>query len=304
MFTPDLDRHSPAHRKAENAEYKKIISTMCSIPLAEIDEQELKDGFRSAYLLGQEEEYKQKAEAISAKYFRNIDTKLQRLHASYAIGALTDDTPGPLTYGTGALFYLKALNRYSAMHPQQNTHKALLAGAFTRVSMKEFDAVVRKIFPSAECVVVDPEPSDKPAISSPACRYEPHDARDLPYRHQFDSIHTSGLLDYLGGTQQHRGDSPHMQEQRRKFFDSSLQALRPNGILVLGERQTDYHRPFEEQPYIRELHEAGFRRVEHTPVYPFLTRRFLDRFLFGTSRKIDIDQVFLQPVLVGVVATA
>lgn len=85
-----------------------------------------------------------------------------------------------------------------------------MAGAFSSATMREFVATVNLVFPGTDCLTVDIVPSDKPE-NSELCRFVQLNACELPYKDTFDSIHTSGLLDFLGETGVDEEDSSVLQ---------------------------------------------------------------------------------------------
>lgn len=231
-------------------------------------------------------------------------SKKDHLALTYATEGLLDTEPPTISFGIAGDFYRQALLGYQATHSRAQDHNALLAGAHTSVSMREFATTVQRVYPAAECLVVDPNPSDKADTKLPHCGYLKTDVCDLPALHQrFDSIHTSGLLDFLGSTERRFGDAPELIAYRERFFNSIAQIIQPDGILVMVERPITPYLRYSEQPYIGELEKAGFKVRSIALPRTFINRRYLDRYMRNKSKVIPEKYLRTNNGLMGIIAT-
>lgn len=108
----------------------------------------------------------------------------------------------------------------------------------------------------------------------------------------------------MGETGADEEDSPIVNQNRVRFFKSSLRAMRPGGYLLMVEKPINRGSTKDQQPFYNELKEAGFSKVLHGKVRAFVTRRHLDRFLRSTASQIPEDYLRSAESLIGIIAVA
>jgi hypothetical protein len=178
------------------------------------------------------------------------------------------------SYGMNMPAYLHALSDYKELVGETSLHTSLLLGVYTRDSLIEYTAAIRMMFPNSRPVAIDllvkTRTEDDRALADLCLA----DGKMLPFANSsFDTIHTNFLFDFNPGKTPKAAVS---NNERKQILGEMYRVLKPNGMLMLIERDTKKI-PFEE--FALELKQAGFAEVVREPTVRFYSRRDLTRFL-------------------------
>ncbi|MGH7204284.1 MAG: hypothetical protein ACREHC_07610 [Candidatus Levyibacteriota bacterium] len=98
------------------------------------------------------------------------------------------------SYGVFSPSYLEALNRQKESLPSEMStpHRALLLGALTVDTIREFSTTVRTVHPNASCDVIDIEGHKTSQVSSDLATFTLGSALNTPFPDEsFESVHGS-----------------------------------------------------------------------------------------------------------------
>ena len=183
------------------------------------------------------------------------------------------------SYGLFMIDYLRALKDFNAI-----SHQALLVGAHTPNTIKEFVWAIKHTAPQATPTITDLQGVTTVKMAhSLGCYFPFGNATALPFQRQsLDSVHTNVLLPHI---QQARS----LKDGREGFFKEAFRVLRPEGLLVMAEWLPNLN----EQAFISqielELNDAGFSHVESSVHANRISRRHnLNRLMKRGNLPIDM----------------
>ena len=158
---------------------------------------------------------------------------------------------------------------------QTGPHRALLAGALSIATIREFAACVGAVFPDNELVVGDIEGIDTKAFAEDGpAQFQYANVISLDGSlGEFNTIHTNYLLRSLIAKVTDRDTA------RRIFFQGAHRLLVDNGRLIMAELGS----PEDAEVLTEELLGTGFSSVMAYQFRGFRDRRSLDAFIGGTN---------------------
>lgn len=203
---------------------------------------------------------------------------------SLALEAVQDRKGFDVSYGTFAHCYLESLKDNRDRTNSNESHRALLVGALSPVTVREFGATVRAVYPDSENLILDPEGVQTvEEAKERGIDFVFASAHKIPFSQAFDSIHSSYLMTYVStGSFMPSAD-------RIAFFAQAHQALKNNGILLMSESRHHVHGSLPKRKVIKDLEKVGFGEVEIEEVGTICDRRALDRFYRGNSTDAVLD---------------
>ncbi len=203
---------------------------------------------------------------------------------SFALEAIQDRTGFDVSYGTFAHCYLESLKDNPDRTNSSKSHRALLVGALSPITVREFGATVRAVYPDSENLILDPEGVQTvEEAKERGIDFLYASADKIPFSEALDSIHSSYLMTYISnGSFMGSAD-------RIAFFAQAHQALKNDGILLMSESKHHDHGSLPKRRVIKDLEKVGFGEVEIEEVGSICDRRALDRFYRGNSTEAVLD---------------
>lgn len=135
------------------------------------------------------------------KYASNHTSSREQNENWQALGQLTealiDREPSYYSYGLFAPNYRDGLlmHKSQALHTD-TPHRALLIGAYTPDTIREFVTTVKSVYPDAKCAVIDPAGVSTPLAAQDIFVYG--SGLQMPFASRsFDTVHTSSLIGFL-----------------------------------------------------------------------------------------------------------
>ena len=185
-----------------------------------------------------------------------------------------------ITYGTFLPSYAQMLARLKAEKPA-DSHRALLVGALTPRTIREFSAAVHRQFPMASCMAVDISAEATARMDPSVATFQRADATNLPFEEEFDSVHTNALFHKLESSQ----PGLTVDRMRDLFYQGAYRALQPGGRLVMVESLKGDPNPF--LTFQTEATNAGFSNIEIASAVLIKKKRDVERFFRGTTDNLD-----------------
>lgn len=172
-------------------------------------------------------------------------------------------------------------------------YRALLVGALTPQTVREFSRLIRMYFPDATRMIVDPEgirtaaAAKQEGVDFLPYNFLRHDMSELVGR-PVDSIHTNALLHMIKGVT----DLALLDETiQRMFFAQAGKVLRPGGRLMMVEKTSPPYVQHDEAQLSRLLDETGFVDIDIKPADEFIDRRDVERFYLSGGRQVNPDGI-------------
>jgi hypothetical protein len=176
------------------------------------------------------------------------------------------------------------LDDYAKSHKNSGeSHKALLLGAYSANTVREYTAVVRQVFPSAICLVIDLENATLAQETAEISLFAKADARKLPFQ-GINTIYTNHLLDFISGPM-----VPSRKRDRVLLFRSCFETLTDGGALMMVEALGN----LSVEKLGHELRSVGFEDIVIERAEVFKYRRDMDRYFRGTSSIAPQGESFL-----------
>lgn len=190
-----------------------------------------------------------------------------------SLEVMFDKGPNASSYGLYMPSYLRGL-RSQKDRIGDHPHAAVLIGALTTDTIREYTTTVRDVYENSYCEVIDVEGDRTAQISPDIARFRYGNGLHLPFaRSTVDSVHTNYLLGML---QDELGkEAP---EKRTGIFQEAARVLRPEGVLLMVE-YTD----ITQGQLCKELRDAGFSHVEICDAAHFKNRYQMELFLRSTA---------------------
>lgn len=177
------------------------------------------------------------------------------------------------SYGIYMPSYLRGL-RSQKDRIGDHPHAALLIGAYTTDTIREYVATVKDVYANSYCEVIDVAGGRTAETSPDLAHFQYGNGLDLPFaKGSVDSVHTNYLLRML--KDETGKDAP---EKRTGIFQQAANVLRPEGVLLMVERITIPHDQLR-----KELYDAGFTHVEICETEHFNNRYAMELFLRSTA---------------------
>ena len=196
-----------------------------------------------------------------------------------------DDSPTTNnSYGLIAPSYMNHLQRLPNSPDTDTEHDALLLGALSTDTVREFTATTRTIFPKAACTVVDLSTHNLGSVSTDIADIIQSDATDLPFASgSFDSVHTDHLFTYNAEHNRWNG-------KEHLLFTEANRVLASGGLFVTGE-----HAKYTGEVLLR-MEQSGFTDIRAEAARSFTYRRDMDRFFMSTAPEPLSGTTIIQPL--------
>jgi hypothetical protein len=179
------------------------------------------------------------------------------------------------SYGVTIPSYLPALREVRETGSQTEGHEALLLGALSFDTVREFSTTVRTVFPDANCTVIDIKDTVTNGKPNDFAEFMIADALDLPFPPgSQDSVHTNFLIPFIDGKSGSKG------RRRERLFSEASRVLKDDGTLIMIEPKLHDDLDIE---MIDGLHKSGFRSVSVDTAKYFKKRTDMERFLRSTA---------------------
>lgn len=180
------------------------------------------------------------------------------------------------SYGLYMPDYIAALQAYQASGGNTYKHKALLVGAHTPNTVNEFAFAIRYVFPDGIPMITDPQGIRTVEASRDKTKFVFGNAVQLPFGGEcLDTIHTNNLLPHIKS-------AGFKEEAHIKFFSEAIRALKPGGLLVMAEWDTNLRGTKFTGAVRKDLKKAGFVDIKTASQANRVTRRhFVKRFMDG-----------------------
>lgn len=198
------------------------------------------------------------------------------------------------SYGIFAPAYLEALQTIKDENPIQSEYSSLLAGALTLDTVAEYQAVSKKIFPTAKTFVIDVFGEQTLAAEHFAFA----NALSLPYLdNSFDSIQTNLLMHMMIDESNQLWSDEQTSSNQEKLFAEFFRVLKPSGTLLMVEG--NFEEVFVGLPNYAVKHElrkeltaAGFPLTAITIEQAKFFAKRIDMFRFFASNLLDAQAAY------------
>ncbi len=185
-----------------------------------------------------------------------------------------------MSYGVFSPSYLQALIEYHQLN-SSNKHIAVLIGAQSQDTVREYTATVKSIFPNSERIIVDIAEGTPEMTDEEMTTFILRDARspvemESLGKESVDTIHTNILLKHLKPLQGYTDT-----ETRIQMFSNMLTILKQGGMCMMVEKLEYEQNGDMRRQIVAEMNIAGFRNIQIRPAEAFLTRRDVGRFMKG-----------------------
>lgn len=175
------------------------------------------------------------------------------------------------SYGLVMPSYLEAL-RTVPEKPAGEDHQALLLGALSVDTVKEFATTVRTIFPGADCKVIDVNTEHLAPVPPEIAEVSQDDATLLPFNDEtIDSVHANHLLTF------NTAYNPGLYD-RKEIFAEAYRVLTPGGTFMTVEDEA-----CNDFSLTGDLLSSGFSQVAVRDAIRFVDRTEMDKYLRSTA---------------------
>lgn len=284
MSETDRSFHIVPSPASEDAFYRESIAKMCSLPVDAVSKEELELLYDA-----------RKVSRISPHLLKYVGTDaLARgsrafMESSFRFflesEAYINKPTLSRTFGGYSPSYLKMLNNYAESRKNSGeSHKALLLGAHTVSTVREYTGLVRQVFSGATCLVIDIENATLAQETADISLFAKADAKKLPFQ-TIDTLYTNHLLGFISGLK-----VPSQKRDRMLLFKSCFEALADGGALMMVE---DLGNDLSVEKLTQELHRIGFEDIVVERAEEFKYRRDMDRYFRGTSPVIPEGESYL-----------
>lgn len=249
---------------------KARIARQAGIPTRAVDDREievLRQMFNSGIVSDPFSAYVQ-SKYISGRPGESIQQISQSLEVVF------QENPESASYGLYMPTYLSGL-RGQKDRIGDHPHAALLIGAFSTDTIREYVATVKDVYTNSYCEVIDVDGGRTSEISSDLARFRKGNGLQLPFGNgTLNSVHTNYLLDML---KDETGKDAF--EKRIGIFQEAARVLRPEGVLLMIEAGN-----IPEMLLREELLGAGYSHVDiRRSIDYFKDRSQMELFLRSTA---------------------
>lgn len=196
----------------------------------------------------------------------------------------------PTTYGSYLPSYLEVLSGFAQevareTGQQKQAHSAVLVGAFTPDTAREFSIITHEVYPDATCTVIDLVDHIRDQISPEYVQFKRGDAFSLPFQPDtVDSVQTNILLKNLNTSgRQFMSESV----KREHFFTQANRILKPGGLLLMIEDIAGIN----EAQMKKELQQTGFTSTGYLQAIRLIDRNALEQVITSNSRSLPINSL-------------